>query len=69
MLVFEYISIIQKKSYSISQNEKLNQELKMKKYHLSSLENKLKILTFVYDNAFSSNKFNQNKFISTIVKK
>ena len=63
------ISIIQKKSYSISQNEKLNQELKMKKYHLSSLENKLKILTFVYDNAFSSNKFNQNKFISTIVKK
>ena len=63
------VSNIQKKSFLISKNEKLNQELNMKKDHLSSLENKLKILTFVYDNGFSSNKFNQNKFLSPILKK
>jgi superfamily II helicase len=63
------VSNLQKKSSIISVNEKLKQELKMKKHHLSSLENKLKILTFVYDNGFSSNNFQQNKLISPIFKK
>ena len=63
------ISNILKKSNLFSVNEKLNQEFKMKKQHLSSLVNKLKILTFVYDNGFSSNNFKQNKLISPIFKK
>ena len=50
-------------------NEKTNDEVKMKKSLLSNLENKLKILTFVYDNGFQAINFKKNKFMSPIFKK
>jgi hypothetical protein len=63
------ISILQKKSNFIISNERFELELKMKKTHLSNLENKLKILTFVYDNGFQTINLKQNKITSPIFKK
>jgi hypothetical protein len=66
--IIKDISILQKKTNLMMSNDRLDIELKMKKTHLSNLENKLKILTFVYDNSFQTINYNPNKITSPIFK-
>jgi hypothetical protein len=67
--IMKDISILQKNSNLIMSNDRIDLELKMKKTHLSNLENKLKILTFVYDNSFQTINYKQNKITSPLFKK
>jgi uncharacterized protein with gpF-like domain len=66
--IIKDISILQKKTNLLMSNDRFEIELKMKKTHLSNLENKLKILTFVYDNSFQTINYNPNKITSPIFK-
>jgi len=66
--IIKDISILQKKTNLMMSNDRFETELIMKKTHLSNLENKLKILTFVYDNSFQTINYNPNKITSPIFK-
>jgi hypothetical protein len=49
-------------------NKKFEEQLNAKQNNLLSLENKLKILTFVYDNGFQNTKSKKNKLLSSFKK-
>lgn len=54
-----------KAGFSLTVSRKFDEQLAAKQNHLNNLENKIKILTFVYDNGFQNTKMKKNKLFSS----